>query len=125
MFLEEIFLTCTEKSSAMTNDSERPSGISTTSEIAVATHFHAQYASKTTTVFLHDDGEAARLLLSNSVSCTRKRNYVTRKHLFLSEKAKKGKALTISQLSQTFITLNHSQILQSIQQENSVQGWSM
>ena len=42
--------------------------MSTSLEIAVDTHFHAQHDTKTTPVFLPVDGEASWLLLPHSVS---------------------------------------------------------
>ena len=95
LFLDEIFLTHTEKSSTITNTPGRPSGISIT-EIVVGTHFDALHVSKFTTIFLHDDDKAPRLLLTSPISGTGKTNYVTRKHLFLFEKTKKGQAWTVS-----------------------------
>ena len=44
------------------------SEISTPSEIAVGTHFDAQYGTKTTLVFLSDDGETSWSLLPSLVS---------------------------------------------------------
>ena len=53
--LEVIFVTLTENSSAKTNDTQWLSSdqeISTSPKIAVETHVHAQYGTKTTTLFL-------------------------------------------------------------------------
>ena len=60
-----IFVTLTENSSVITNDTLE---IYTPSEIAVGTHFHVQYGTETTSVFLPADGEASWSLLAGSVS---------------------------------------------------------
>ena len=52
--LEVIFVTLTENSSVVTNDT---SEISTSPEIAVVTNFHARHGTTTTPVFLPADGD--------------------------------------------------------------------
>ena len=57
--LELIFLTLTEKSFVVTNDSQAALVLPTPPEIAVWTHFFAQHGTKTTPIFLSADGEAS------------------------------------------------------------------
>ena len=66
--LEVIFVTLTENSSVITNDTQWTSEISRPPEIAVGTHFHAQHGTKTIPVFLPADGVAFWSLLPSSVS---------------------------------------------------------
>ena len=57
--LELIFLTLTEKSFVVTNDSQAALVLPTPPEIAVRTHFLAQHGTKTTPIFLPADVEAS------------------------------------------------------------------
>ena len=64
--LELIFLTLTEKSFVVTNDSQAALVLPTPLEIAVWTHFLAQHGTKTTPIFLSADGEASYYYLQVS-----------------------------------------------------------
>ena len=66
--LEEIFVTLTEISSVVTNETLGTRKISAPPEIAVGTHFDAQHGTKTTPVFLPADGEASWSLLPSLIS---------------------------------------------------------
>ena len=66
--LEVIFVTLTDSSSVITNDTQGTWKISTPPEIAVRTHFHGQHGTKTIPVFLPTDGEVSWLLLPSLAS---------------------------------------------------------
>ena len=66
--LEEIFVTLTEISSVVTNDTQGTWKISAPPEIAVGTHCDVQHGTKTTPVFLLADGEASWSLLPSLIS---------------------------------------------------------
>ena len=103
------------------------SKISTPPEIAVGTNFHAQYGTKTTSVFL-----PFKFCL-----LTIKRHSATRKHLFLYPqggrlgltKPKKDKHWHLSQLPPAFIsidlTIKSDSVLTSLIGKDGKLGWSM
>ena len=68
LILEVFFVSLTQNSSIVTNDTNWTSETSTLLGIAVETHFHARHGNKTTTVHLHAYGEGSWLLLLKLVS---------------------------------------------------------
>ena len=121
--LEVIFVTLTENSSVVTNDTQGPHttrNIHTTRKSCRETHFHVQHYPKTIPVFLPADREASWLLLPSYafllsyyqvVQCNQKNSYFcilkVTGQVWESQKRQASTLIT----STTFICLSQSHLI--------------
>ena len=81
-FFEVIFVTLTENSSFVTNDTQEPH-ISTPTKVAVGTHFHVRHGTKTTPVFFTCWWRSLLVTTSKFSLLTIRWHSATRDHLLL------------------------------------------